>query len=116
VAVTAGNAFVMPEQIPRGWGPLIEPVSCAIHGSDRLAPRIGDHMLIYGAGTIGLILCSLAVDRAAGSVSVVDHNPARLAAATCHALALTRPVVSECPPSEDRATRSLSEAVNVELA
>jgi 2-desacetyl-2-hydroxyethyl bacteriochlorophyllide A dehydrogenase len=72
----------MPEQIPRGWGPLIEPVSCAIHGFDRLAPRIGDHMLIYGAGTIGLILCSLAVHHAAGSVSVVDHNPARLAAAT----------------------------------
>jgi 2-desacetyl-2-hydroxyethyl bacteriochlorophyllide A dehydrogenase len=81
VAVPTGQAFVLPEEIPRGWGPLIEPVSCAIHGFDRLALRIGDHVLIYGAGTIGLILCSLAVHQAAGSVSVVDHNPARLAGA-----------------------------------
>lgn len=82
VAVTASHAFLMPEEIPRSWGPLIEPVSCAIHGFDRLEPRIGDHVLIYGAGTIGLILCSLAVHRAAGSVSVVDHNPERLPGAT----------------------------------
>ena len=82
VAVPAHHAFVLPEEIPRGWGPLIEPVSCAIHGFDRLEPRIGEHVLIYGAGTIGLILCRLAVHRAAGSVSVVDHNPGRLAGAT----------------------------------
>jgi 2-desacetyl-2-hydroxyethyl bacteriochlorophyllide A dehydrogenase len=81
VAVAASHAFVLPEQLPRAWGPLIEPVSCAIHGFDRLAPRIGDHMLIYGAGTIGLILCSLAAHHAAGSVAVVDHNPVRLAGA-----------------------------------
>ena len=82
VAVTASHAHPMPEGLPRRWGPLIEPVSCAIHGFDRLQPRIGDHVLIYGAGTIGLILTSLAVRHAAGSVSVVDHNAARLPAAT----------------------------------
>jgi len=81
VAVPAAKAFVLPEDLPRSWGPLIEPVSCAIHGFDLLSLRIGDHVLIYGAGTIGLILCSLAVHQAAGSVSVVDHNPARLAGA-----------------------------------
>jgi 2-desacetyl-2-hydroxyethyl bacteriochlorophyllide A dehydrogenase len=81
VAVPAARAFVLPDGLPRSWGPLIEPVSCAIHGFDRLSLRIGDNVLIYGAGTIGLILCSLAVHQAAGSVSVVDHNPARLAGA-----------------------------------
>jgi 2-desacetyl-2-hydroxyethyl bacteriochlorophyllide A dehydrogenase len=81
VAVPARQAFVLPASLPRGWGPLIEPVSCAIHGFDLLSLRIGDHVIIYGAGTIGLILCSLAVHQAAGSVSVVDHNPARLAGA-----------------------------------
>jgi 2-desacetyl-2-hydroxyethyl bacteriochlorophyllide A dehydrogenase len=81
VAVPAARAFVLPDGLPRSWGPLIEPVSCAIHGFDRLSLRIGDHVLIYGAGTIGLILCSLAVHQAAGSVSVVDTNPGRLAGA-----------------------------------
>lgn len=82
VGVTARHAFVMPEGLPRSWGPLIEPVSCAIHGFDRLAPRIGDHVLIYGAGRIGLILCSLGVNQAAGSVSVVDREAAQLPGAT----------------------------------
>lgn len=82
VAAPAKQAFVLPEGVPRSWGPLIEPVSCAIHGFDLLSLRIGDHVLIYGAGTIGLILCRLAVHQAAGSVSVVDHNPARLPGAS----------------------------------
>lgn len=78
VAVPATQAFVLPEGFPRAWGPLIEPVSCAIHGFDLLSLRIADHVLIYGAGTIGLILCQLAAHHAAGSVSVVDRNGARL--------------------------------------
>ena len=81
VAVPAGKAFVLPEGFHRAWGPLVEPVSCAIHGFDVLDLRLGDHVLIYGAGTIGLILCQLAAHHAAGSVSVVDTNPARLAGA-----------------------------------
>lgn len=78
VAVPASQAFVLPEGFPRAWGPLIEPVSCAIRGFDQLALRIGDHVLIYGAGTMGLMLCQLAAHHAAGSVSVVDHDPDRL--------------------------------------
>lgn len=78
VAVPADKAFVLPESFPRAWGPLVEPVSCAIHGFDLLSMRIADHVLIYGAGTMGLILCQIATHHAAGSVSVVDRNLARL--------------------------------------
>ncbi len=78
VAVPAAKAFLMPESVPRAWGPLIEPVSCAIHAFDMLSLRMGDHVLIYGAGTMGLILCQLAAHHAAGSVSMIDRNVARL--------------------------------------
>jgi 2-desacetyl-2-hydroxyethyl bacteriochlorophyllide A dehydrogenase len=78
VAVPASQAFALPEEIPRGWGPLVEPVSCAIHGFDLLSLRVADHVLIYGAGTMGLILCQIAAHHAAGSVSLVDRNAARL--------------------------------------
>ena len=81
VAVPAANAVVLPEAFPRGAGPLIEPLSCAVHGLDVAALRIADHVLIYGAGTVGLMLCRLAAQQAPGSVSVVDRNPARLARA-----------------------------------
>ncbi|HEY8584720.1 MAG TPA: zinc-dependent alcohol dehydrogenase family protein [Capillimicrobium sp.] len=78
VAVPATQAFVLHEGFRRDWGALIEPVSCAIHGFDQLSLRIADHVLIYGAGTMGLMLCQLAAHHAAGSVSVVDVNADRL--------------------------------------
>ena len=57
---------------------LIEPLSCAVHGFDVLAPTMGDHYLIYGAGTMGLMMMELAKRAGAASVSMVDLNPARL--------------------------------------
>jgi 2-desacetyl-2-hydroxyethyl bacteriochlorophyllide A dehydrogenase len=78
VTVPAVNTFVLPEDFPQRWGALIEPVSCAVHGFDLLALRLADHVLIYGAGTMGLILCQLTAAHATGSVSVVDHNAERL--------------------------------------
>lgn len=78
VAVPQSKAYVLPESVPTAWGALVEPVSCAVHGFDVASPRLGDHVLIYGAGTMGLILTQLAAAHAAGSVSVVDRNAARL--------------------------------------
>ena len=39
-----------------GRGALVEPLSCAIHAVERLAPRLGDRVLVMGAGPIGLLL------------------------------------------------------------
>ena len=57
---------------------LIEPLSCAIRGYDLLPRRMGEHYLIYGAGTMGLMMAQLAPRAGAASVTVVDRNPARL--------------------------------------
>ncbi|WP_100443978.1 zinc-dependent alcohol dehydrogenase family protein [Glycomyces xiaoerkulensis] len=57
---------------------LIEPLACAIRAYDRLPRRMGDHYLIYGAGTMGLIMAQLAPRAGAASVTVVDINEARL--------------------------------------
>jgi len=78
VVVPGHKAFRLPEAIPRAWGSLVEPVSCAVHGFDMLEARLGDHVLIYGAGTMGLILTQIAAHHGAGSISVVDTNAARL--------------------------------------
>jgi 2-desacetyl-2-hydroxyethyl bacteriochlorophyllide A dehydrogenase len=77
-AVPAKNAFVLGDGFPRRWGALIEPLSCAVYGFDLLTLRLADHVLIYGAGTMGLMLCQLASGHGAGSVSVVDRNADRL--------------------------------------
>jgi 2-desacetyl-2-hydroxyethyl bacteriochlorophyllide A dehydrogenase len=78
VAVPAEKTFVLPDGFPHRWGALMEPVACAVHGFDKVGLRLADHVLIYGAGTMGLLLCQLAVAHGAGSVCVVDLNTARL--------------------------------------
>ncbi len=72
------NCVVLPEHVSAADAALIEPLSCAVRGFDVLAPSLGDHYLIYGAGTMGLMMMELAKRAGAASVSMVDLNPARL--------------------------------------
>ena len=82
VAVPAANAFALPQDLPREWGALVEPLSCAVHGLDLLDARAGSHYLIYGAGTMGLMLAQLIMHAGAGRIDMVDKNPARHELAT----------------------------------
>jgi 2-desacetyl-2-hydroxyethyl bacteriochlorophyllide A dehydrogenase len=72
------NCVRLPESVTPADAALIEPLSCAVRGFDVLAPQLGDHFLIYGAGTMGLMMMELAKRAGAASVSMVDLNPARL--------------------------------------
>jgi threonine dehydrogenase-like Zn-dependent dehydrogenase len=53
-------------------------LSCAVRGYDVLQSRLGAHVLIYGSGTMGLMMLELAKRTGAASVDMVDVNPARL--------------------------------------
>ncbi|HZD02752.1 MAG TPA: zinc-dependent alcohol dehydrogenase family protein [Actinomycetes bacterium] len=78
VVAPAANAFVLPGDLPRAWGTLVEPLSCAVHGFDRLGAKLGDRYLIYGAGTMGLLMAQLARRAGAATVDVVDVKESRL--------------------------------------
>jgi 2-desacetyl-2-hydroxyethyl bacteriochlorophyllide A dehydrogenase len=75
------NCHRLPAEVPLDHGALIEPLSCAVHGFDLLPARLGEHYLIYGAGTMGLLMAQLAQRAGAASVSVVDLNESRLTVA-----------------------------------
>jgi 2-desacetyl-2-hydroxyethyl bacteriochlorophyllide A dehydrogenase len=81
VAVPAANAFKLPSEMPRHWGALVEPLSCAVHGLDMVNVEVADNYLIYGAGTMGLLLAQLAKHAGAAQLDMVERNPKR------HALA-----------------------------
>jgi 2-desacetyl-2-hydroxyethyl bacteriochlorophyllide A dehydrogenase len=72
------NCVTLPEGVRMEDAALIEPLSCAVRGYDVLRMRLADHVLIYGSGTMGLMMLQLAKKAGAGSVSVVDLNPSRL--------------------------------------
>jgi len=82
VAVPAANAFRLPSDMPRHWGALVEPLSCAVHGLDQVDLQVADTYLIYGAGTMGLLLAQLAKDSGAGQLDMVERNQKRHALAT----------------------------------
>ncbi|WFF04692.1 zinc-dependent alcohol dehydrogenase family protein [Micromonospora sp. WMMD1076] len=75
------NCFRLPDGVRPADAALIEPLSCAVRGFDVLPRRLGDHYLIYGAGTMGLMMLELAKRCGAATVSVLDPNPDRLATA-----------------------------------
>ena len=81
VSVPASNAFRLPADLPRRWGTLVEPLSCAVHGFDQVDPRLASSYLIYGAGTMGLLLAQLARHAGPSLVDMVDTNPGRFALA-----------------------------------
>ncbi|MFF4590282.1 zinc-dependent alcohol dehydrogenase family protein [Streptomyces sp. NPDC001388] len=75
------NCVRLPDHVDVQDAALIEPLSCAVRGYDVLSSRMGSHVLIYGSGTMGLMMLELAKRTGAASVDVVDVNPERLATA-----------------------------------
>lgn len=76
--VPAANAYPIPDDMSFGAAAFVEPVSCAVHAVDRLQLNFGESVLIYGAGTMGLILAQLLRSAGASFVALCDVNTSRL--------------------------------------
>ncbi|HEX9018360.1 MAG TPA: zinc-dependent alcohol dehydrogenase family protein [Anaerolineaceae bacterium] len=57
---------------------LMEPLSCVLHGLERLGAELADKVAILGAGPIGLLLLQGIRAQGASHVTVVDKNAARV--------------------------------------
>jgi len=77
-AAPAANCVALPDHLRLEDAALIEPLSCAVRGYDVLKSNLGAHVLIYGSGTMGLMMLQLAKRTGAASVDIVDLNPERL--------------------------------------
>ncbi|MDK1476800.1 zinc-dependent alcohol dehydrogenase family protein [Streptomyces sp. 549] len=75
------NCVKLPDHVGLQDAALIEPLSCAVRGYDVLKARMGARVLIYGSGTMGLMMLELAKRTGAASVDMLDLNPERLATA-----------------------------------
>jgi len=68
IAVDERWVYRLPEGMSYEEGAMMEPLAVAVHAVRR-APRLGDNVLVLGAGTIGLL--TLQVARAMGAVNIV---------------------------------------------
>lgn len=74
----SANVFKLRPETDIYQAALIEPLACAIRAYDILPRKMGEHYLIYGSGTMGLLMAQLAPRAGAASVTIVDINEARL--------------------------------------
>ncbi len=72
---------------------MVSPVNCALcealYGLDQIGMRLGDTVVIQGAGGLGLYATAIAKDMGAGQVIVLDKLPSRLELAKAFGADLT---------------------------
>ena len=69
--------YKLPKDLPFDLGALTEPISCAVHATGLANPKTGSNALIYGAGTIGLILMQVLLHSGVSRVIVSEPLAAR---------------------------------------
>lgn len=57
---------------------FMEPLSCVLHGLERLSPDLASKIAILGAGPIGVLLMQGVRAQGASHITVVDRNEARV--------------------------------------
>ena len=59
------NAFLIPDNLSFEAAALLEPFACAVYGADEANIKLGDVVVVNGAGPIGLMILRCAVLRGA---------------------------------------------------
>ena len=115
VGVTRSGAFSryvsVPESAVYGIGDmpfseaaLLEPLACVVWGLKQVQLQVGDNMLIFGAGPMGMLMLQAVLRAGAASVVIVDKEPwrlqlaAQLGATTVEADALTPEALKDVAP------------------
>jgi L-iditol 2-dehydrogenase len=78
VAIYEDFAFSLPDNLSDNAGALMEPLSVGIWACRKAGIKAGDHVLVTGAGPIGLLAMQVALAQGATEVTITDLAPQRL--------------------------------------
>lgn len=81
IKVPSSFVVPLPDNVSFEEGAMVEPLAVGLHAVDNAGIRVGDRVLVIGAGPIGLSVTAFARVAGAASVVVSERAPARLAAA-----------------------------------
>ncbi|KAK7738674.1 hypothetical protein SLS63_002011 [Diaporthe eres] len=68
----------LPDNVSFDAAALLEPLSVAIHASNRARPEAGSTALVLGAGTVGLLTAAMARQSGCTTVTVCDVDQGRV--------------------------------------
>lgn len=100
------NMFIIPAHLNFKDAALLEPFACAVYGISEAKIKLGDTVVVNGAGPIGLMLIRLAVLQGA-NVIVTDLSEIRLALAL--KLGASKAVNVSLVPDQVKAVKELTE-------
>lgn len=81
VTIPARFAYTLPDSLSNEEGAMIEPLSVGLWACRKARLRGGDHVLITGAGPIGMLAMKVAFALGVAAVTITDVSPQRLARA-----------------------------------
>ena len=81
VRVPAEKVFKLPEALSFTEGAFVEPMACVVHGMNRLQLKMGDRVLVFGAGSIGQLLIQTIAKAGVSELVAVDVSETKLALA-----------------------------------
>ncbi len=81
VKVPDYTLFSLPDTLDFDTGALAEPLSVAVHAIRLADVRLGDRVLVQGAGTIGLMAVAAAYAAGAGEIWITVRHPQQADAA-----------------------------------
>lgn len=78
VKVDRSKVHVLPDDFPMDLGAFVEPLAVGVHAVSRTPFKIGDAVVVFGAGTIGLCVASVLKLAGAKQVIVIETNDFRI--------------------------------------
>lgn len=78
VVVKAPYVYPLPDYLSYETGALIEPLSVATHAVRRADIRLGETVLIIGAGAIGMMVAAMCRRSGAAEIIIADFSDSRL--------------------------------------
>lgn len=78
VTVPTQFAYTLPDNMSNEEGAMIEPLSVGLWACRKARLRGGDHVLITGAGPVGMLAMKVAYALGVAAVTITDVSPQRL--------------------------------------
>jgi len=78
VTILSDFAYALPDQMSDEEGALIEPLSVGLWACRKAKVRGGDHVLITGAGPVGILAMKVALALGVTEITMTDISPQRL--------------------------------------
>jgi len=78
ITINYGPVHILPDNVSFNEGALAEPLACVLNALELSPVKLGDTVVLIGAGPIGMMICEVAKAMGAAKVILVNRSTPRL--------------------------------------